>query len=145
MAEKWLFAYHTTAEVGRDIWRYLIQSLFKQGHPAQGAQDHVQMAFEDLQGGDFTTFLDNLCQCSKTYTVMKSFLIFRGNILCSSLCPLLLILSLRTVEKSLAPSTLYQLFRYLQALIKSPLSLLFLSLNGPRFSGFPHKGEVSGP
>lgn len=35
-----------------------------------------------------------LCQCSVTHTAQKCFLIFRGNFLCSSLCPLPLVLEL---------------------------------------------------
>lgn len=30
---------------------HLVQPLLKQGHKEQAAQDHVQVAFEDLQGG----------------------------------------------------------------------------------------------
>ena len=145
MAEKWLFAYHTTAEVGRDVWRYLIQSLFKQGHPAQGAHDHVQMAFEDLQGGDFTTFLDNLCQCSKTHTVMKSFLIFRGNILCSSLCPLTLVQALGINEQSLALSSLHLSLRYLRTLMRSPWTSFSPGWATPAFSASPPRRDAHGP
>lgn len=38
---------------------HLLQAL-KQGQPEQVAQDHVQVAFEDLQGGDLTTRLSSL-------------------------------------------------------------------------------------
>lgn len=48
MSAKWLFAYYAIAEVGRGDWSYLVQPLFKHGHPEQGAQDHVQMAFGAL-------------------------------------------------------------------------------------------------
>lgn len=50
---------------------------------------------------------DNLCQCSFSHIAQKSFLMFRGNFLCSSLYPLPLVLTLSTTEKSLAPSSLH--------------------------------------
>ena len=139
----WLYEYHRFIGVGRDLWRLSIPTpLLTQTKLHRKASRQIL----NISGGDYcTASLGSLLQCSVILKLKIFFLMFTWNILCSSLCPLLLILSLRTVEKSLAPSTLYQLFRYLQALIKSPLSLLFLSLNGPRFSGFPHKGEVSGP
>ena len=55
--------------------------------------------------GDSTTSLGSLCQCSATLTVTECFLMFRGNLLCVSLCPLPLVLSLGTAGKSLAPSS----------------------------------------
>ena len=70
--------------------------------------------------GDYTTSLGSLCQCSVTFPVKKCFLMFRGNLLCFSLCPLPLVLSLGTTEKSLAPSSLHPPFRYLCTLIRSP-------------------------
>ena len=45
--------------------------------------------------GDSTTSLGNLCQCSVTFTVKKHFLMFRGNLLGFSLCPLPLVLSIK--------------------------------------------------
>lgn len=39
-------------EVGRDFWKSSGPTfLLKKGHLEQVAQDHVQVAFEDLQGG----------------------------------------------------------------------------------------------
>jgi len=55
--------------------------------------------------GDSTTSVGSLCQCSVTLRVKKLFLMFRRNFLCFSLCPLPLVLSLGTTEKSLAPSS----------------------------------------
>ena len=40
------------AEVVRDLWVHQAHPLLKQRHPEQGAQDHVQLAFRDLQEGD---------------------------------------------------------------------------------------------
>ena len=53
-----------------------------------------------------TTSLGNLFQCSITLRGKKFFLMFRGNFLCFSLCPLSLLLLLGTTEKSLAPSSI---------------------------------------
>ena len=64
--------------------------------------------------GNSTTPLGNLCQCSATLAGKKCFLMFRGNLLCFSLCPLPLVLALGTAEKSLAwlslssPSSVYR-------------------------------------
>jgi len=64
--------------------------------------------------------LGKLCQCSVICTVKKCFLMSRWNCLCCSLCPLPLVLSQGTTEKSLAPSCLHPPFRYLYKLMKSP-------------------------
>lgn len=56
------------------------------------------MALEDLQGGDSTTSLGKLFQCSPTHAV-KCFLMFQWNLLYSSVCPLSLILALGTNEE----------------------------------------------
>ena len=55
--------------------------------------------------GDSTTSLGSLRQGSVTLRVKKFFLMFRRNFLCFSSCPLPLVLSLGTTEKSLAPSS----------------------------------------
>lgn len=45
---------HRMAHVGRQLWRLPARPmLLKQGHPAQVAQGHAQMASEDLQGGSW--------------------------------------------------------------------------------------------
>ena len=55
--------------------------------------------------GDSTTSPGNLFQGSVTLRGKKFFLMFRRNFLCFSLCPLPLVLSLGSTEKSLAPSS----------------------------------------
>ena len=54
--------------------------------------------------GDSTTSLGSLFQGSVTLRGKKFFLMFRRNFLCFSLCPLPLVLSLGTAEKSLGPA-----------------------------------------
>ena len=70
--------------------------------------------------GDSTTSLGNLCQCSVTPVVTKCFPMFRGNLQCFGVCPLPLVLSVGTTEKSLALfSSWHPPFRYLCPLIGS--------------------------
>ena len=79
--------------------------------------------------GDSTTCLGNLCQCSVTRTVKKCFPMLRGNLLCFSVCPLPLVLSVGTTEKTLAPSSLHSPFRcvYMHLYMYKPLSAKVLS------------------
>lgn len=71
--------------------------------------------------GDFTTSLGNLCQCSVALTIKKkSFLMFLGNLLCSNLCPLTLILSLGNnweESGSLFFVPFLQVFRWISSLV----------------------------
>ena len=55
--------------------------------------------------GDSTTPLGSLGQGSVTLRGKKFFLLFRRSFLCFSLCPLPLVVSLGTTEKSLASSS----------------------------------------
>ena len=65
-----------------------------------------------------------LCWWLVTLTVRKDFLIFTWNILCFSLCPLPLVLSLGTTEKSLPSPSLHSVLGYLCLLTRSLLRLL---------------------
>lgn len=58
-----------------------------------------------------------------------SFLMFRWNLLYFTLCPLPLVLSMSTPEKSL--SSFQPLFWYLQVSVGCPLSLLFSRMKTP--------------
>lgn len=73
------------AEVERDLWVHLIQSLLKQGHPELSNHHHVRVAFEDLQEESFTASLVILCHCYHK-PVKMCFLMFTENFLCSRLC-----------------------------------------------------------
>jgi len=75
--------------------------LPKQGHLEQAERVLVQAGLEYLKRSRIRT----LFQCSVTLRVKKLFLMFRRNFLYFSLCPLPLVLSLGTTEKSLAPSS----------------------------------------
>ena len=66
--------------------------------------------------GDSTASLGSLFQVSITLRGKKFFLMFSWNFLCSSLCPLPLVLSLGTTAKSLAPyEQVYSLVSVLKA------------------------------
>ena len=99
---------HRTVEVGRDLWRSSRPNpLLKQGHLQLVVQDCVQVASEYLQGRRLHTLLG---QPVPVASHPHSF----------SLCPLPLVLSLGTTEKSLAPSSLHPPFRYSYTLTRSP-------------------------
>lgn len=88
--------------MGRDVWIHLDQPPLRHGHTEQGTQAHVQAALK-ISKEETPQPLGRLCQCSVSCATHNFFLIFRGNLLCSSLCPLPLIPALGTAEHSLAP------------------------------------------
>jgi len=104
----------------------------KQGHLEQAVQDHVQAVFEYLQGwrlhhlpGQPVPVLGHSHSEKVFPDVQREPPVFlRGNLLCFSLCPLPLVLSLGTTEKYLSLSSLHSPFRYLCTLIRSSLRLL---------------------
>ena len=59
------------AEIGSDLWMPSVPTLAQTGHPDRGAQEAVQTSYEDLQEGDSTASLGNMCQCYVTPTVRK--------------------------------------------------------------------------
>ena len=100
-------------EVRRDLWRSSgLMPLLKQGHLEPAGQDHVQTAFEYLQGGRLHNLLWLLVPVFRYPCSKELFPIFRVNFLCFNLCPLPLVLSLGTTEKSLAPSSLHLPFSW---------------------------------
>lgn len=109
---------HRMAVVSRNFWVCLVQPLLRKGNPKQGAQTHIQATFEDLQEEESAFSLGNLCQSSVAHTVQKCALMFRGNVLCSCLCPQPLVLLLNITGQSLVLSFLHPPFRYLWTLMK---------------------------
>lgn len=99
----------------------------KAGSPEPVAQDCVQKAFECLHRWRFillslwATRSHAQSPSEKVKKVDKCFLTFQWKFLCFSLCPLSLVLSVGTPEKSLALPCLHPPFRYLS---RSCLSLL---------------------
>jgi len=93
--------------VGRDLCGSSNPTpLLKQGLLQQAAQDLVQAGLEYLQRRRLHNPLWAACsRALSPFKVKKFFLMFRQNILCFSLCPLPLVLSLGTTEKCLAPGT----------------------------------------
>jgi len=78
------------------------------------------------EDGDSTTSLGTILITKLCYLVFRCIFLYFG------LCPLPLVLSVGTTERSLALSSLHFPFKHLQALISFPQSLLFSSLNSPR-------------
>lgn len=86
--------------------------LLKQGHPEQAAHKHVQTVFEYLQDGRRLQDLPG--QPVPVLIGKNGFLMLKGNLLCSSLCPFLRVLSLGTTEESSFISALsLQVFMYI--------------------------------
>jgi len=97
---------HRMAAFGRDLYGSSSPApLTKKGHLQQAAQDLVQVGLNISREGDSTTSLGKVFQCSVTLRGKKFFLMFSWNFPCFSLCPLPLVLSLGTTDKSLAPSS----------------------------------------
>lgn len=114
----------------------LPKTLLKQGHLEQ--VDHVQTAFEDLQGvrlhilsGQSVPVLHYLDSTEEVPDAMTS-----------SLCSPPFVLAPGPTENSLALYSLHPPFRYLCTFIRSPLSLLFCKLN---MSAFPDRSGTSVP
>lgn len=102
---------HTIAELGRHLWRSLVQPLCSSmATDSQIPGTTSRRLWSTFKSGGSTASTDNLCQCSVTLTVSISSLMFRGNFLYFSLFPLPLFLSLDSTEKRLALSYLYPLF-----------------------------------
>jgi len=96
---------HRMFGFGKDLCGSSSPTLLpKQGHLQQAAQDLSRRVLNISREGESTASLGSLFQCFVTLRVRKFFLMFRCNFLCFSLCPLPLVLSLGTTEKSLAPS-----------------------------------------
>lgn len=70
--------------------------------------------------------LGSLCQCTVICTE-KCFLMFRGNLLCSSFCPFLFVLEVSTTEESVLFALSFQVLMDINVI----LSRLFSRLNGP--------------
>lgn len=97
-------------------------------------------------GEDSTLSLDKLCQCLVTLIAKKCSLMFRGNILCFSSCPLSLVLSLNTPEEYLAPSSFHPSYRYLYTMVRSPLQTFsILCWTVPALPVFPQYVWFSSP
>ena len=72
---------------------------------SRGHSTAARRGWNISRDGDSTASLGSLGQGSVTLRGKKFFLIFSWSFLCSSLCPLPLVLSLGTTGKSLAPSS----------------------------------------
>lgn len=101
-------------EVGRDFWKSSGPTfLLKKGHLEQVAQDHVQVAFEDLQGGRLHNHSGQtvpvLCH-SHSKEVLPEVQMTPPVFECVAIA---FVLVLDTTKKRVVPSSLHPLFRYL--------------------------------
>jgi len=93
---------HRMFGVGRDLWGSSSTTPCRSKVTQSRLHRTVsRQVFNISREGDSTTSLGSLCQCSVTLRGKKFFLMFSWNFLCFSLCPLPLVLSLDTTEKSL--------------------------------------------
>lgn len=76
----------------------MVLPLLQQGHSEQVSQNHAQVAFVNVQGGNYN-LSGRVCQCFTTHTVKH--LLIQGNIPCFRLCLLPPILWLGTNGKKL--------------------------------------------
>ena len=90
-----------TEWTGRDLCVPQAQALLQQEHPEQGVQGHIQAALEDLQGGSLTAPGQPVPVLHHLHSAAV-LLVFRGDLLCFSLCLLPLFLALGITEQSLA-------------------------------------------
>ena len=95
--------------------------------------------------GDSTTSFGNLLQCLVTLTVKKSFLTFRWNLLYFILCPLPLVLSLSTPEKSLSVVFSASLLVFTGISRMSPEPSLLQDEDSQLFQSFSHSRDVPVP
>lgn len=122
---------HRMGTDGREHWRALVPCPCSDRVPRTCYWGLCPDSFLVSPGKETPQpLLGHLFQCSLILTV-KFFLKFRWNFLCISLCSLPLVPLLSTTKKSLAPFSWYSPFRYLQTLMRSFLSHLFLWLNRP--------------
>ena len=94
------------------------------------AKDHVQRDLEYFQGWRLLNLSGHPVQCSLTLTMKKGSLVFRQSLLCFTLCPMSLVLSQGTMQKSLASS--HHPSQYLYTVMRGPRRLLFSVLNSTR-------------
>ena len=116
--------YHRMAELGRDLWRSSGPTPLLTH--SQLPRTMSRQLFNISEDGGSTSSVGNLCRCSVTPAVKECFPIFRWNLLCFTLCPLPLVLSLGTTERAwLHPfRTSVQVFIYINKILPQP-SLLW--------------------
>ena len=110
------------AEAGRALWNYLVLCS------SRANQSRVpRLVFRwllEISKEEALKFLGSLRQCLVIHVAQKCFLVFTWNLPCSSLCPLLLFLTLGTAEEC-SPLSFQPPFRYIYMLIISLMSVLF--------------------
>ena len=112
---------HRAAGVGGDLWRSSgPTTLLNQGHLGPVAQDHIQMASEYLQGWRLHNLHGEPVPVLHHPHSQKVFAGVQRDPPVFQFCPLSLVRSRGTTEKSLAPSSLHPPLRYLCTLVRFP-------------------------
>ena len=96
--------HHRAVGLGRDPWDHPAHPLLKQALLQQLLRITARRALDVPREGDCTASLGSLSPCSGTLKGKKFFLLSPRSSLCCSLCPLPLVLSLGTADKSPAPA-----------------------------------------
>lgn len=88
--------------------------------------------------GDSRTYQRKLWLGSVPLRAKNCFLMFWGNLLCFSFCPLSPVLPLGITEESLAPFSFNLRSRYLHTLMRFPWAFLTQGWTAPSLSAFSH-------
>ncbi|XP_053796469.1 uncharacterized protein LOC128786832 [Vidua chalybeata] len=125
-------AWTATESIGLD-WASGVRTVQplrpRQGHLEGVTQERVRVGLEWLQRGRLHNLPGQLFQWSTALNVKEFFLKFRWYLLCLCFWSLLLVLSLGSTEKCLAPSSWHLPLRYPCAWLRSPS--FFSRLNRP--------------
>ena len=130
------------AEAGMALWIHLYSSRNTQSRVPRPAPRQLL----NISKKETPQPLGSLQQCLITYTAQKCCLVFRRNLLHSTLHPLPLVLALNT-ENGAKFFSLHPFFQYLQTLMRFPLSLLYSRLSpstpiGGMFQPLHHLGDL---
>lgn len=110
-----------TIEIGKDLRRLPSPTLWsKQNQLSRILSSKILNVSKILHN----LFWKHAPESDHPYKEKKGFFLHLNGNSCVSICPVSLVLSLDTNEKNLVPSSLFTPIRYLDTLIRSPLSLL---------------------
>lgn len=132
------------AEIGKNLWRTFDSAPYWSRATLSRLRRTMSRCLLNVSNReDTTTSPGNLWQRVVTLTVKQYFLMFRGNILCFNLCPLLLVWSLGITEKSLALSS--QSLRYSYILMRPSQASSTPGCTVSALSAFPHRKDTPVP
>lgn len=115
-----------------ETWIHLVHLLLKLGHPRRVPRPMSKWLLRS-QRRRLRRLSGQVVVSVPLRTVTKCFLMFRQNLLFSSVCLLSLVLALNSIEKSLA-SSMHPPFWHINTLMRSHLSLKIVSRRPIEFS-----------